>query len=174
MFEVMKRAGAVLTVTLGCVAAQGSVTAQAQTAPPPGAAAATARTRVGILRCEIAGNVAFVFGSSRSVICDYTPIQGAAQRYTGDIERFGPDLGFRQSGVMLWGVMAAGQGAPQGVLAGRYGGASADVSFGVGGGVSLLLGGNVNGIALQPISIEGDVGLNIGAGITMLTLRSAA
>lgn len=174
MIDAMKRTGTVLTIALGCVAALGSVSANAQTANPPSAATSPIKTRTGVLRCEVAGNVAFVFGSSRSVICDFTPIQGSSQRYAGEIDRYGPDLGFRQSGVMLWAVMAAGQGVSPGALAGRYGGVSADVSFGAGGGVSVLLGGNLNGIALQPISIEGDVGLNIGAGITMLTLRPAA
>jgi hypothetical protein len=41
----------------------------------------------------------------------------------------------------------------------------------VGVGANVLLGGSNNQITLQPVSVEGSVGLNAAAGVAALTLR---
>ena len=58
-----------------------------------------------------------------------------------------------------------------GSLAGHYGGATASVALGVGAGANVLVGGFKTSIALQPVSIEGQNGLNVAAGIAELTLK---
>jgi hypothetical protein len=91
--------------------------------------------------------------------------RGRIENYDGNITRFGVDIGFQRSGVILWNVFAPGSLKP-GALAGRFGGAG-----GVGLGANALVGGSRNQIGLQPLSIQGKTGLNVAAGIAGLTLR---
>ena len=73
---------------------------------------------------------------------------------------------------MTWAVFAAGK-TKRGALAGDYGGASAEATVGVGLGANVLIGGFKKMIALQPLSIQGQKGLNIAASIAGLSLRRA-
>ena len=73
---------------------------------------------------------------------------------------------------MTWAVFAPGR-INRGALAGSYGGASAQATIGVGLGANVLVGGFKRTIALQPLSIQGQKGLNIAAGIAGLSLRYA-
>jgi hypothetical protein len=57
------------------------------------------------------------------------------------------------------------------VLAGVYGGAAADAAVGVGGGGKVLVGGSAKSIILQPLSVQGQVGLNLAVGVTGMKLR---
>ena len=127
--------------------------------------------RVGTLRCDVAANTAFIFGSTRQVKCDFTGVNGRHERYDGEISRYGVDLGFTRSSVMLWGVLAPTSDPQPGVLAGTYAGVSGGVTAGVGVGANVLVGGSNRSIALQPISIEGNTGLNIALGVGELQLR---
>ena len=58
-------------------------------------------------------------------------------------------------------------------LAGTYIGASGSVGVGVGVGANLLFGGTGRSIALQPLSLEGSVGINLSCGVSGLTLAAA-
>jgi len=50
--------------------------------------------KAGYLKCDVEGNVSFVFGSSRDVNCTYTPDgKGRVDRYTGTIDKYGVDIG---------------------------------------------------------------------------------
>ena len=59
----------------------------------------------------------------------------------------------------------------RGELAGSYGGVGANASVGIGGGGNFLVGGPANAYALQPISVQGQTGLNVAAGIAGLELQ---
>jgi hypothetical protein len=61
----------------------------------------------------------------------------------------------------------------RGELAGSYGGVGANASVGVGFGGNFLVGGPANSFALQPISVQGQTGLNVAAGIAGLELEPA-
>ena len=63
---------------------------------------------------------------------------------------------------------------PHGALAGHYAGVGADASVGAGLGANVLVGGTGRAFSLQPLSIEGETGLNIAAGVTTVTLTAAA
>ena len=76
--------------------------------------------RVGTLRCDVAGTTAFVFGSTRAITCDFVNVNGRRERYTGEISRYGVDLGFTQAAVMLWAVLAPTTDLQPGVLAGTF------------------------------------------------------
>jgi len=85
----------------------------------------------------------------------------------------GIDLGSTGPGRLAWEVFAATPEPGRYALAGQYGGASADVSFGPGFGANALVGGNARSIGLQPLSVNAQPGVDITAGITGLTLEPA-
>ena len=128
------------------------------------AAQAQSGANVGSLSCTVAGGVGFIFGSSKDLSCIFTRTNGAAERYTGSIQKFGVDIGFTKEAHIVWVVFAPGNIAA-GALAGGYGGATASGTVGVGVGANVLVGGSSKQVTLQPISVEGAVGLNIAAGI---------
>jgi hypothetical protein len=127
--------------------------------------------RAGYLTCHVASGWGFIFGSSRSVKCAYALQPGYTEYYTGSISKFGADIGYLSSAVMVWAVLAPTNNLGQGALSGTYAGATASVAAGVGAGANVLVGGFKNSIALQPISIEGQNGLNIAAGVAALSLK---
>lgn len=129
-------------------------------------------TKVGYLSCNVASGWGIIFGSSRSLDCTYTPVAGKPiEKYKGSISKFGADIGYLQSGVILWTVVAPSTNTGPGALAGHYAGATASAAAGVGAGANVLVGGMHSSIALQPISIEGQAGLNVAAGIAMVDLH---
>jgi hypothetical protein len=107
------------------------------------------------------------------VRCTFTN-KDHVERYEGSISKFGVDIGYQQSGVLIWEVIAPGEHPSLGALAGHYGGVTAGAAVGVGLDANALVGGFERSIALQPVSIEGMNGLNVAAGIGELTLRSHA
>jgi hypothetical protein len=126
--------------------------------------------RAGYITCHVDSGWGFIFGSSRKVKCAYAMQPGYTEYYTGSITKFGADIGYLQSGVILWAVLAPTNNLGQGALAGHYGGATASAAVGVGAGANVLVGGFKNSIALQPVSIEGQNGLNVAAGVMELSL----
>jgi hypothetical protein len=137
-----------------------------QTPAAPGTPQAGGRSgvNVGSLTCNVAGGVGFVFGSSKSLSCLFNRTDGIAERYTGTIKKFGIDIGFTKDSQIVWLVFAPGSIAP-GSLTGAYAGATAGASVGVGASANVLVGGSNKQITLQPVSVEGSVGLNVAAGI---------
>ena len=127
--------------------------------------------KIGTLSCHEASGFGFVFGSSRAVRCHYSGTSGRNEHYVGDISKFGVDLGYQGSAVLLWDVFAPLTSTSRGALAGHYGGATASAAVGVGAGANVLIGGSHRSIALQPVSIQGETGLNVAAGIGELTLH---
>ena len=128
----------------------------------------------GFLKCNVEGNLSFIFGSSRGISCIYDAGAGMPiDYYKGTINKYGVDIGYQRNGVMIWGVIAPGGYVGPGALAGEYGGVSAAVALGLGVGANVLIGGSRNNIALQPLSLEGMQGLNIAGGIGVLTLFHA-
>lgn len=135
--------------------------------PPPGPP--RGGVNVGSLNCHVAGGVSFVFGSSKDLSCVFYRDDGRAEAYYGKIKRFGIDIGFTKEAHIIWLVAAPGYVEP-GALVGDYGGVSASVAAGLGVGANVLVGGGQRQITLQPISVEGAVGLNIAAGIAEIQL----
>ena len=169
----LKTRGMVIALGLAVALATGAP-ARAQ-APAPAAAPASggggAAIRAGYLTCHVAAGWGFIFGSSRKLQCAYALQPGYTEYYTGSITKFGADIGYLQSGVIMWAVLAPTTNLGQGALAGHYGGATASAAVGVGAGANVLVGGFNSSIALQPVSIEGQNGLNVAAGVAQLTLK---
>jgi hypothetical protein len=129
--------------------------------------------RIGTLSCNVAGGWGFVFGSSKALHCTFTHAGGPPEHYSGSISKFGVDIGYTEGGVLVWGVFAPTAGIAPGALAGHYGGATASATVGVGAGANALIGGSSRSISLQPLSIEGNTGLNVAAGIGAIELHYA-
>jgi hypothetical protein len=125
---------------------------------------------VGSLSCRVSGGVGFIFGSSKDMSCVFTRPDGTAEHYSGEVNKYGIDIGFTEESHMIWGVFAPGK-VEKGALAGNYGGATAEVAAGLGLGANVLVGGSNDQIALQPVSVEGTVGLNVAAGVAQITLK---
>jgi hypothetical protein len=140
-------------------------------APGTHARADSPAVRVGMLTCNVDSGWGFVFGSTRELRCNFAPKPHAIEHYTGTISKYGVDIGYMQGGVIVWGVLAPTTDLQAGSLAGSYGGATADASVGVGAGANVLVGGSNHSISLQPVSIEGNSGLNVAAGIAAITLH---
>ena len=71
---------------------------------------------------------------------------------------------------MVWAVLGSSSAMRPGVLTGRFVGASGDISLGVGAGANILVGGTARSVSLQPLSLEGQVGINLALGVAGLTL----
>lgn len=138
----------------------------------PTPAPAQATVKAGVLTCHVSSGWGFVFGSSRSLRCTYSG-SGRVEHYVGQIKKWGVDIGYVQSGVIVWGVFAPTTDLGPGALVGGYGGASGGASVGLGADANVLFGGSNRQISLQPVSLEGDKGLNVAAGIASITLHRA-
>jgi hypothetical protein len=137
----------------------------------PALAAEKMTVKTGYLTCHEAAGWGFIIGSSHSIRCTYTSNKHRTEYYSGSISKFGADIGYLQSAVILWAVAAPTTDLGTGALAGNYGGAQASLALGVGGGANVLLGGFHKSIALQPVSVEGQNGLNVAAGIAGMSLH---
>ncbi len=145
----------------------------AATLPVPTMAQAPNRTKVGTLTCDISGGIGLIITSHKDVACMFTPSQpGPREVYTGSINKFGLDLGATTGGEMIWAVYAPST-RKFGALAGHYGGASGEATVGVGVGANVLIGGSNRTVSLQPLSVQGQVGLNLAVGVAELNLRPA-
>ena len=130
-----------------------------------------ARIQVGTLNCTLSSSVGMVVGSRRNVNCIFRSDNAPDDDYTGTLTRVGVDIGVTTGGVIVWAVFA-NTNRYSGMLAGHYVGATAEASIAVGLGANVLVGGSNSSVALQPLSLQGQVGFDIGAGISELTLRS--
>ena len=135
------------------------------------AAQAQGGVRVGTLTCNVASGWGFVFGSSKALHCTFAPAPGRAEFYAGTINKFGVDIGYTQGGVLVWAVFAPTANLAPGTLSGNYVGATGSATIGIGAGANVLIGGSNSTISLQPLSLEGNTGLNVAAGIGSISLR---
>ncbi len=125
----------------------------------------------GVLTCDVASGWGFVFGSSKDLKCTYSNGSNS-EHYTGSISKFGVDIGYTQSSVIVWTVLAPTANVAKGALSGSYVGATGSATVGVGVGANVLVGGG-NSVSLQPVSFSGGTGLNVAGGIAGIMLNAA-
>ena len=138
------------------------------------AAASPARAeawQVGRLVCFSSVRVGVLVGSTQSLRCAFQP-RGASSQYIyeGRIRRVGLDIGVTGGGTLSWAVLARNSRIGPATLRGSYVGASGNVALGPGFGANVLIGGSRRTIALQPLSVERGIGVNLAVGVTNLTL----
>jgi hypothetical protein len=150
-----------LTFTIAITALVAPI-ASADAAPP---------VRAGILQCQGGQNVGFVVGSVTNLECVFQSEGRRPEPYIATVRRIGLDLGITAQTQFSWAVNAPNNRLGYGELAGTYGGVGANASVGIGGGGNFLVGGPANAYALQPISVQGQTGLNVAAGIAGIELQ---
>jgi len=129
-------------------------------------------TQSGMLRCKMNPSIGFIIFGHQSMECRFIPsLPGLAQIYDGALNTVGIDVGVVGAGGLAWAVLAPTSGISAGALAGEYVGASGDVALGAGVGANVLIGGSQRSVALQPVSIEGSVALDVTLGLSALHLR---
>jgi hypothetical protein len=136
-----------------------------------GEAQAQNRVRTGVLTCSVSGGIGLIVTSQKTTSCTFNPRRGPNEYYVGVIRRFGLDIGATRRGVLSWAVLSEGS-VRRGSLAGSYVGASAEATVGAGVGANVLVGGSNRSIALQPLSVSGQTGLNLALGVGDFELRS--
>ena len=148
-------------------AAAGLAAAGIAAAPAP---AQQSATQAGTLVCDVSSGVGMIVEQKQTMQCTFTPANGPPEAYLGRIDEFGVALGAVSQGQLIWAVLAPASGVPRGALSGTYTGIGAQASAGPGVGANLLVGGTGRAFSLQPLSVSGQVGLNIAAGVTTVTL----
>ncbi len=159
--ETMKRT--MMICALAC-------TAIAATCTP---SASQSRIQAGVLECRGAPSAGYLLGSVHPLQCWFRSNYGPRYPYYGLVRRFGLDIGFTQQSTLGWAVFAPTRQIGPGDLAGNYAGVTAGAAVVVGGNANALIGGSNNSFALQPLSFEGQTGLNIALGVASLELRPA-
>jgi len=141
-------------------------------AAPASAQAPKTWTQAGMLTCKLNPSIGFIIAGHQSMECRYVPSDGSPpQAYEGALNTVGIDVGISAGGILGWAVLAPTAGIPAGALAGEYVGASGDLGIGIGAGANVLIGGSARTVALQPISLEGSIAVNVALGVSGLKLR---
>ena len=134
-------------------------------------ASAQERVQVGVLECRGGASIGFIVGSVTHLGCVLRVEGRPEDRYVATIRKVGVDIGITQETALAWGVFAPVERLGPGDLSGDYAGAHGSAAVGVGLGGNVLVGGSNNSIALQPLSVQGQVGLSVAAGLESLELR---
>jgi hypothetical protein len=133
---------------------------------------AQSQTQIGILTCNVSGSLGLIVTSQKGTACTFDNQKGYSEHYLGVIRKYGLDLGATSAGILTWAVFATGLAVP-GVLAGNYVGPTAEATVGAGLGANVLVGGSQQSIALQPLSVNGQTGLNLALGVGSFELSAA-
>ena len=128
------------------------------------------RVEVGVIECR-GSTTSFIVGSVTSLECVFQSEGRRPEPYIATVRRYGVDLGFTDQTRFSWAVNAPTGRLGRGDLAGNYGGVGANASVGVGFGGNFLVGGPANSYALQPVSVQGQTGLNVAAGVADIELQ---
>lgn len=143
-------------------------------APPSAPADASGGVRVGVLTCDVGSGGGYLLGSAKELSCTFKSVRGSVDHYNGFVRKFGVDLGYTAGGKIAWAVFAPTAGYHSGSLGGLYKGLSAEATAGIGVGANVLVGGTNGSVQLQPLSVTGQVGLNVAAATTSITLTPAS
>jgi len=131
------------------------------------------RVQVGTLTCSMSASIGLILGSQKNLNCIFKGQPGEPdEAYTGTMTTIGLDIGVTSGGVVVWTVFAD-TNRYAGMLAGKYAGATAEVSIAAGLGANVLVGGSHRTVALQPLSLQGQIGLDLAAGIGAMELHPA-
>ena len=128
------------------------------------------RVQVGILECRGGASVGFIVGSVTNLGCVLRVPGFPEDRYVATIRKVGVDLGITQESALAWRLGARGATRAGRTLrqlrrrAGQRRGRRRRRR-------QCVVGGSDNSIALQPLSVQGQVGLSVAAGLESLELR---
>jgi hypothetical protein len=129
------------------------------------------RVQAGVLECRGGPHVGMVVGSVNNLGCVFRSEGRPDDLYVATVTKLGLDLGITDQTALSWVVFAPTVQLGRGDLSGNYAGVNASAAVGVGLGANALIGGSANSYALQPLSLQGQTGLNVAAGVQSLELR---
>lgn len=129
------------------------------------------RVQAGTLECRGGGSVGLIVGSVTNLGCVFRSPGHPDDLYVATVTKVGLDLGITDQTALAWGVFAPTVQLGSGALSGNYAGVDASAAIGVGLGGNVMIGGSANSYALQPLSVQGQTGLNVAAGVQSLELR---
>ena len=136
-------------------------------------ARAEPKIQAGQLVCKGGVGFGLLVISSKGFDCTFTPADGRRPHYyRARVTNLGVDIGITGPSILMWTVLASTNTLRPGQLEGQYLGAGAEASVGVGAGAKLLIGGFKKSVALQPLSVQGQTGVNVAYGIAGLRLRA--
>ena len=128
----------------------------------------------GTLSCTLDTSVGLVFGSVRRVDCQFDRFDRRGrlvrESYAGTMKRAGFDVGIAGPQAVSYRVTTMGGRAHRGMLAGAFGGSSAEASLLVGPGTHALYGVDGDRVMLDPIAGSEQVGMRLGFGATEIEL----
>jgi hypothetical protein len=128
--------------------------------------------KIGTLTCDVEAGWGYVLGSQKDLNCEFkSGTNGTVAKYTGDVTKLGVDIGYTNSGTMIWAVVAPSKDMKADALEGTYGGVTAGATAIVGGNLNVLVGGLDKSITLQPLSVERNSGLSLTAAVGAMQLR---
>ena len=130
------------------------------------------RVQVGTLSCSVSAGIGLIVASQRNVNCNFQPDNGPPEAYTGTMTLSASMLALRRV-RQSFGASSPIQIRFAGMLTGTYVGATAQATAVAGVGANALVGGSNHSVALQPLSVQGQVGLNAAGGIGALDLHYA-
>lgn len=136
-----------------------------------GGAQAQQPVQAGVLECRGGASIGFIIGSVTNLACVMRSPGLPDDFYVATVNKVGLDIGITEQTALAWAVFAPVNQLRPGDLSGQYAGVQGSASWGAGLGANVLVGGSNNTVALQPASIQGQVGLSIAAGLETLTLR---
>lgn len=136
------------------------------------AAAAAGQFKLGVLTCQAGVEVGLLITSGEKIRCSFVPDKHGTEHYHGKIRKFGLDVGITAASVIIWAVLAVeGTQYTPGALAGEYAGATAEATAVLGLGANVLVGGGSKAFILQPISVQGQAGVNLAVGVSVMHLE---
>lgn len=156
-----------IAAVVGMVVAVSAANATVKPVANPDAA-----VKVGTLTCHFDKSVGWLIGSSKNAVCTYSGLNGRVQNYTAHLTNIGVDVGVTSNQTLVWAVIAPGNINPK-ALRGTYVGVGADATVIGGVTANALVGGLQDSIALQPVSIGAQTGLNVAAGVRSMTISAA-
>lgn len=127
-------------------------------------------TQQGILKCDVAGGIGMILGSSKKMTCVFTKKDGSVENYDGRVLKIGVDIGVTKESHITWAVLAPSGSNDLGALSGNYAGVTAEVTVAGGVGANVLVSAG-NQFTLQPISVQTQTGLNVAGGIGSIKLE---
>jgi hypothetical protein len=131
---------------------------------------AAGSVKIGVLTCGAGPSIGLVITSSTKLSCSFVPDGGKPEHYSGRMRRIGLDIGITAASVIVWAVFSAQKSYIPGSIAGEYVGVSAQQTVILGLGANALVGGSNKQIGLQPLSVQGQAGLNLAVGVARLVL----
>lgn len=131
--------------------------------------AEAAKLRVGTLSCNVESGWGLVIGSRKTADCVLTTSNGKKKHYTATITKIGADVGYTTGKNIAWVVFSLEGNNTN--LSGTYLGVNVEATVGAGLGANALVGGLNNNFALQPLSVQGQAGINAAVTVQALSLR---